>query len=259
MNIASVAPESRRHLYSADEWEIRVDLAACYRLVAHFSMADMVYTHITAAVPGPEEHFLINPYGMMFEEVTASTLVKVDLDGNLREDTVHEINPAGYVIHSAVHAARHDVKCVIHTHSRAACAVSAFANGLEPMDQQSMQFYGRVAYHEAEGFALDRAERERLVTDLADNPVMILRNHGLLACGKSVGHAFRLAYYLERACRLQLDVMATGAEVHLPPDAVREHTAAQWEAGAAGIGVEEPREWPALLRMLDRRDPGYRD
>lgn len=259
MTLASVAPESRRSRYSAEEWETRVDLAACYRLIAHFGMADMVYTHITAAVPGPAEQFLINPYGMMFEEVTASTLLKVDIDGNLLEDTIHEINPAGYVIHSAVHAARHDVKCVIHTHSRAGCAVSALADGLEPMDQQSMQFFGRVAYHEAEGFALDKVERERLVADLGNGHVMILRNHGLLTAGRSVGHAFRLMYYLERACRLQLDVMATGAKVHLPPDAVREHTAKQWEAGAAGIGVEEPREWPALLRMLDRRDPSYRN
>lgn len=259
MSLASVIPESRNVGYPADEWAVRVDLAACYRLVAHFGMADMVYTHITAAVPGPEEHFLINPYGLMFDEVTASSLIKVDIEGNKLEDTVFDINPAGYVIHSAVHAARHDVKCVIHTHSRAGCGVSALEDGLVPMDQQSMQFHGRVAYHEAEGFALDKAERERLVADLGDKHVMILRNHGLLAAGKSVGHAFRLIHYLERACRLQLDVMATGAAIHLPPEQVREHTAQQWEAGAAGIGVEEPREWPALLRMLDRTNPGYWD
>lgn len=257
MSVANAVPTTGGTRYSAEEWAVRVDLAACYRLVAHFGMADMVYTHITAAVPGPEEHFLINPYGLMFEEVTASSLIRVDLDGNKREDTVFDINPAGFVIHSAVHAARHDVQCVIHTHSRAGCAVSALAEGLVPMDQQSMQFHDRVAYHDAEGFALDADERARLVADLGDGHAMILRNHGLLVAGKSVAHAFRLIYYLERACRLQLDVMATGTEVRLPPEAVREHTAKQWEAGAAGIGVEETREWPALLRMLDRRDPGY--
>ena len=257
--MAVALSENRQSRYGEAEWQVRVDLAACYRLVALNRMADQIYTHITAAVPGPDRHFLINPYGMMFDEVTASSLIKVDLEGRPQEDSPYEINPAGYVIHSCVHAARHDVKCVLHTHSRAGVGVSCLEEGLRLYDQQSLMFHGRIAYHDFGGFAVDPAEQAQLVADLGDRPVMILRNHGLLTCGRSVQEAWRLAYYLERACQLQLDLYQTGRPLRQPPDAVAEHTAKQWRSGAAGVGTVETREWPALLRMLDRVDPGYRD
>lgn len=258
MSIARAADTRARERYSAEEWQTRVDLAACYRMIHHFRMADLIYTHITAAVPGPEAHFLINPYGLMFDEVTASNLIKIDLDGKVLEDTPYEINPAGYVIHSAVHAARHDVTCVIHTHSRAGVAVSAMQRGLLPLDQQSMQFYDRVAYHDYSGFALDAAEKRALVESLGQRRALILRNHGLLTAGRSIAEAFRLIYYLERACQLQLDVLQSGETPNLPPPEVCEHTARQWEAGAAGVGTEASREWPALVRMIERQDPSFR-
>jgi ribulose-5-phosphate 4-epimerase/fuculose-1-phosphate aldolase len=253
------ASRSRRARYDAAEWERRVELAACYRLVAHFGLTDLIYNHITARVPGGEHHYLINPYGLMYDEVTASNLIKIDLEGKILEDTQYEINPAGYVIHSAIHGARPDVVCVIHTHSRAGTAIAALEEGLVPINQGGFQFYNRVAYHDYEGFALDLEERKRLVTNLGDKRAMILRNHGLLTAGRSVAEAFRLLYYLEQACQARLDALQTGRPIRLPPAEVREHTAQQWESGAAGIGTTTLREWPALLRMLDRKDPSYRE
>lgn len=250
---------SRREQCSAAEWETRVELAACYRLLDHFGMTDLIYNHITARVPGAAHHYLINPYGLMYDEVRASNLIKIDLDGNILEETPYEINPAGFVIHSAVHGAREDVGCVIHTHSRAGTAISALKEGLIPVNQGGFQFHNRIAYHDYEGFALDEEERKRLVADLGAKRVMILRNHGLLTAGRSVAEAFRLIYYLEQACQLRLDALQTGREINLPPEQVREHTAQQWEGGAAGIGTTTLREWPALLGMLDRRDPSYRE
>lgn len=253
-------PRSRRgRKCSAAEWQMRIELAACYRLIHHFRLTDLIYNHITARVPDVDHHYLINPYGLMYDEITASNLIKIDLAGNILEETEYEINPAGYVIHSAVHGARKDVVCVIHTHSRAGVAISALKEGLIPVNQGGFQFHDRIAYHDYEGFALDAEERRRLVADLGEKRVMILRNHGLLTAGRSVAEAFRLLYYLEQACQARLDVLQTGREIVLPPVAVREHTAQQWEGGAAGIGNTVLREWPALLRMLDRRDPGYRD
>ena len=257
MSIAAVSGADARAKYSDDEWRVRLDLAACYRLVQHYGLSDLIYNHITAAVPGAEGQVLINPYGLRYDEVTASNLIRIDLAGNILEETPHEINPAGYVIHSAVHAARPDVKCVLHTHSRAGCAVSAMKRGLLPLDQQSMQFYNRVAYHDFNGFALDDEEKQLLVANLGGKRAMILRNHGLLVAAGSVSEAFRLIFYLERACQLQLDVLQTGEALHLPPDDICEHTARQWESGAAGIGVGETREWPALLRMLEADDPSF--
>lgn len=259
MNIAVVGAETRPKHISEAEWAVRVDLAACYRLVEHFGMTDLVYNHITAKVPGPQKHFLINCYGLRYDEITPSNLVKVDLDGNLIDAEDHaEINPAGYVIHSCVHRAREDVKCVLHTHSRAGVAVSCLKEGLVPMEQGGFMFHDRVAYHDYQGLAVDESEQAQLIADLGDKDVMILRNHGLLTCGRSVPEAFRLVYYLEGACRIQLDAMQTGREINLPPESVREHTARQFAGGAAAIGTaESTREWPALLRLLDKKDPDW--
>ncbi len=262
MNVATLPagrPDHRPDGISAEEWDARVQLAACYRLIDHFGMTDLIYNHITARVPGPEHHFLINPFGPHYSEITASGLVKVDLDGTPVDDPAARINPAGYVIHACIHRARPDLHAVIHTHTRAGIAVSCLADGLIPMEQNGFQFLGRIAYHDYEGIALDEAEQERLIADLGDCSVMILRNHGLLACGANISQAFRRIYYLEMACKIQLDVMAGGAP-SLPARAVQEHTAAQWQTGAAGNGAEgdDTLEWPALMRLMERKDPAYR-
>ncbi|MGE5145881.1 MAG: class II aldolase/adducin family protein [Candidatus Eiseniibacteriota bacterium] len=238
------------------EWQMRVDLAACYRLVAHNGWTDLVFTHISARVPGNEEHFLLNPFGHLFDEVTASSLVKIDLDGNKVEDSPYDIHPAGFVIHSAVHAARPDVTCVIHTHTEAGMAISALECGLLPLTQHAQLFHGRVGYHDFEGLANDVDERQRLVADLGQHPVMILRNHGLLVTGETVPQAYSLMHHLEKACAAQLAAMATGAKLTLPPEPVSVKTAQQATAPTSPIGK---REWPGLLRMLDRLDPSYRD
>ena len=211
--MASVLPLrtiSMRDRVSAAEWDMRVDLAACYRLVARYGMTDLVYNHITARIPGPEHHILINPYGMLYEEITASSLIKVDLAGNVvaKPDGLdYSVNAAGYIIHSAVHEAREDVVCVIHTHTRAGTAVSALAEGLLPLSQTAMRFHGHLAYHDYEGPAFNRGEKERLVRDLGHRNAMILHNHGLLACGPSIPQAFNLIYWLESACRIQVDIL----------------------------------------------------
>jgi ribulose-5-phosphate 4-epimerase/fuculose-1-phosphate aldolase len=238
------------------EREVRVQLAACYRLIAHFGMDDLVFTHISARVPGTTDHFFINPYGLHFSEITASSLVKIDLDGDLVEDNGHPVNQAGFVIHSAVHAARHDVACVLHTHTRAGVAVSCLAEGLLPLNQTSLQFHNRIAYHDYEGVALDLDERQRLVADLGDKRVLILRNHGLLTAGRTIPEAFSLMYYLNEACRIQLDIMASGGKMALVGGQTAEKTARQFERPDSSYGQ---REWPALLRLLDRKDPSYRN
>jgi ribulose-5-phosphate 4-epimerase/fuculose-1-phosphate aldolase len=247
-----------RSLVSEAEWEARVDLAACYRLIAHFGMSDLIYNHITCHVPGTEGEFLINPYGMLYEEINASCLVKINLAGDilLNPNPTYGINQAGYVIHSAIHGARADVDCVIHTHTRAGMAVSALECGLLPIAQTNMRF-GKVAYHDYEGVAVDVDERERLVADLGTSDVMILRNHGLLTCGPSVAEAFNTMYWLENACKVQLDALACNAALIVPPQKVIEKTANQFEPH-----VRRPygiMEWPAMLRLLDRRDTSYRD
>lgn len=237
-----------------DEREARIQLAACYRLIAHFGMADLVYTHISARVPGQHDHFFINPYGLMFHEITASSLVKIDHEGNVVEETPHPVNKAGFVIHSAIHAARPDVNCVLHTHTRAGVAISCLEQGLLPLNQISLFFHDRLAYHDYEGISLDLDERERLVADLGDHRAMILRNHGLLTAGRSVPEAFEVMYYLEMSCKIQVDVMATGGKMVLPPIPVQEKTASQFQRDTTGL-----RAWPALLRLLDAKDPSYRD
>jgi len=238
------------------EKEVRVELAACYRLIAHFGMDDLVFTHISARVPGTTNHFFINPYGTHFSEITASSLVKIDLDGNIVESTDHTVNQAGFVIHSAVHAARHDVECVLHTHTRAGVAISCLAEGLLPLNQFSLQFYNRVAYHDYEGVALDLDERERLVADLGDRRILILRNHGLLTAGRTIPEAVSLMYYLDQSCRIQLDIMASGGKMLRVSEATGEKVARQFERNGIPAGQ---REWPALLRILDAKDPSYRD
>jgi len=206
------------------EWQIRCDLAALYRLVAHHRMTDLIYTHISARIPGPEHHFLINRYGVLFHEMRASDLVKIDLDGNVLEDepASRKVNAAGFTIHSAIHMAREDLMCVVHTHTSAGIAVSAQKHGLLPISQHALKFYGCLSYHGYEGIALDLDERERLIADLGPtNKAMILRNHGLLVGGRSIPEAWNQIYYLERACQAQVAALAGGAELVLPPEEVR--------------------------------------
>ncbi|MDB5982066.1 MAG: aldolase superfamily protein [Pseudomonas sp.] len=246
------------------EQHLREELAACYRLVAHFRMTDLIFTHISVRLPGPDHHFLINPYGLMFEEITASNLVKIDLNGHAVEPSPYPVNPAGFVIHSAIHGAREDAQCVLHTHTKAGCAVAALKCGLLPINQISMQFYDRIAYHDYEGIALDMAEQQRLVQDLGDKDVFMLRNHGLLSVGTTVAQAFLRMYYLEKACDIQLAAQAAG-EIVLPPPPVCAHTERQFNQPHRPLAQGELSDpdavqlaWSALLRMLDRVAPGYR-
>ena len=241
---------------AAGERETRIALAACYRLVAHFGMDDLIYTHISARVPGEDGHFLINPFGMMFHEITASSLVKIDYDGKVVEENGYPVNTAGFVIHSAVHMAKPEVNCVLHTHTRAGIAVSCLEEGMLHINQHSAMFYGRVAYHDYEGIALDTDERSRLVRDLGDKPAMVLRNHGLLTAARTVEEAFVLMYYLEQCCRIQIDLMASGGKLTRLSDNVLQHTAEQFVSAPQPCGE---REWPALLRLLDAKDPSYRN
>jgi ribulose-5-phosphate 4-epimerase/fuculose-1-phosphate aldolase len=243
---------------SPEEWAMRVDIAACYRLVALFGMNDLVYNHISGRVPGEDGHFLINPYGYAYEEVTASSLVKIDFDGKVVLDsgTGCGINLAGFVIHSAVHRARHDVDCVIHTHSVAGMAVSALKCGLLPLTQNAM-FFGKLGYHEYESVAIDLDEQQRLVRDLGDGAAMILRNHGLLVAGSTVCDAFVTLHWLEKACQAQLAAMACNTELNHPSPKVVELTNERYKPGQRRNITE--LEWPAMLRMLDRRDSSYRD
>jgi len=229
----------------------RTDLAAAYRLIAHFGMDDSIYTHISAKAPGGEL-FLLNSYGQRFAEVKASELVTVDLDGTVADDPLgHGINAAGFTIHSAVHGARPDVGCVLHTHTVAGVAVSCLEEGLLPLNQWALQFHGRIAYHAYEGMALDLAERERLVADLGTAKAMILRNHGLMTCGRTVGEAFVLMHNLERACQAQIAALSTGRALRLPSAEIAEITARQyetWDALHADSGLDDP-EWDAFLRL----------
>ena len=244
-------------LVSTEEWELRVNLAACYRLIALYGWDDLVFTHVSARVPGPEDHFLINAYGLLFEEMTASSLVKVDLEGNKVLETQYDINPAGFTIHSAVHAARHDAACVLHTHTRAGIAVSTLAGGLEPLSQTSLFPYSSLAYHDYEGVALSADEKPRLVADLGDKRAMILRNHGLLTTGESVADAFLMMYTLETACQVQLMAQGTGQELIRVPQPIVDGIQAQAAEVTRGLGGA--LVWPALLRKLDRIDASFRD
>lgn len=239
------------------EWQARVDLAAAYRLVAFHGWDDLIFTHISARLPGPEHHFLLNAYGMMFDEVTASSLVKIGLEGRKVMDSPYFINPAGFTIHSAVHAAREDALCVMHLHTDYGIAVSAQKQGLLPLSQQAMFPLASLAYHDYEGLALNEEEKPRLVDDLGDKKHMILRNHGLLTIGKTTAEAFLSMYILERACRIQILAQSGGAALHFVPEPVIDLTAQQLSAVTVGQGAE--LTWPGLLRKLDRIDPSYRD
>jgi ribulose-5-phosphate 4-epimerase/fuculose-1-phosphate aldolase len=253
----SSANATEQATLQAAEQAVREDLAAAYRLVALYGMDDSIYTHISARVPGTEDQFLINPFGMLFRDITASSLVKIDLAGNVVEPNAYDVNPAGFTIHSAVHAARHDAVCVLHTHTVAGVAVSSLAGGLQPCNQWALQFHNRVAYHEFEGIALNHEERERLVADLGPTQrALILRNHGLVTLGRSVAEAFILMHNLERACRVQVAIQSTGQAVNPVPEEVCELTAQQYASGDTNRLADAPtdpyaREWRALLQRLE--------
>ena len=241
---------------TADEWAVRTDLAAAYRAVAMYGWDDLVFTHISARVPGPDHHFLINPYGMLFEEITASSLVRVDLDGRKAMDSPFEINPAGFTIHSAVHEARADAKCVIHLHTSDGVAVSCRKEGLLPISQQSLFPLSSLAYHDYEGVALEPAEKKRLVADLGERNFMILRNHGLLTCADTVADAFLYMYILQKACEVQVRAQASGGElVHVAKPIVGGiQKAAKVVLRQSGGMIA----WPGIVRKLDRQDPSWR-
>jgi ribulose-5-phosphate 4-epimerase/fuculose-1-phosphate aldolase len=240
---------------SDEEWAIRVDLAAAYRMVAHYGWDDLIFTHLSARIPGPEHHFLLNPYQLMFEEVTASSLVKVDVDGNPVEPTPFITNPAGFTIQSALHMAREDAQAVMHLHTPAGQAVAAHSDGLLPLTQTAMLVRGDVAFHDYEGVAVDLDERERLVADLGEKNAMILRNHGTLTVGRNVGECFVRLYFLERACQAQVMALSAGDAINNPPQGAPEITAQQGQVGvslAANLLA-----WPALKRKAYRLDPSF--
>ena len=245
------------------EWELRVQLAAAYRIIDHMGWSELIWTHTTVRVPGPEHHFLINPYGLRFDEVRASNLVKVDMDGAIIGDQKQEINPAGFVIHSAIHMTRPDVRCIMHTHTVAGMAVAALENGLLPISMYALGYFERVGYHDFEGPSLDLEERQRLAANLGDKNVLILRTHGLLTCGETVAQAFVRMYRLERACQVQLAAQATGSPLIIPPREVCEVSAERsdeflaTEGGKGYSRIANP-EFEALVRLIDRKDPSYR-
>ncbi|SOY50555.1 class II aldolase/adducin family protein [Cupriavidus taiwanensis] len=241
------------------EWATRIELAALYRAIHRYGMTDLIYNHITARVPGEPEHILLNPYGLLYQEVTASSLYKIHMNGDIVYRPGGDagelgLNPAAYVIHTAVHAARHDALCVLHTHTRASSAVSAMACGLLPVSQHAHMFYGRIAYHDFSGPVVDLAQQGHLVRDLGAHHAMILRNHGLLVCGRSIAEAFFNIYWLETACKIQVDAMA-GGELVMPSQASLEAS----RKAFGRIAIRGDREWAAVRRELDRIDPSYRD
>ena len=250
-SLASVV--SLKGKVSAEEWEARVELAALYRLVALHGWDDMIYTHISARIPGPEHHFLINPYGMFFEEITASSLVKIDLDGNILQETPYFINPAGFTIHSAIHHAREDAHFVMHLHTDQGVAVAAQKEGLLPLSQHALVVLPSLAYHDYEGIALNLDERERLVADIGDKTLMLLRNHGTLSVGSSAADCWNGMFFLERACKQQVMALTAGREnVLIAPQAAQDEVRSQ-----VGRGIGGKLGWPGNLRKLDRELPGY--
>lgn len=240
------------------EWDARVNLAASYRLVHHFGWTDLIYNHITLSVPSEPGVFLTNPFGLNYSEVTASSLVKIDINGNLLSPTPFRINRAGFIIHSAIHAARDDAKCVLHTHSRASVAIACLQEGLVPMNQGGLQFYNRLSYHDYEGFSVEADERARLVESLGANHLLILRNHGVLTTGETVAKAFQRMYFFEQSAQLQLDVMQTGRPICMPSPEVCEKTAQSWHNGTSDSSSNDDIEWAALLRLADTHYPGFR-
>ena len=259
MNSSSISlPASIKNRVSAEEWQTRIDLAAAYRLVARYGWDDLVFTHITAKIPGVENQFLINPYGMMFAEITASSLVKIDLGGKkLDEDNVHLVNPAGFVIHSAIHAARHDAKCVLHLHTPNGIAVSAQKGGVLPISQQSIFVLSSLAYHDYEGVALNDDEKPRLVRDLGDKSFFMLRNHGLLTVGETIADAFQAMYIFETTCMIQVRAQAGGSELISIPQPILDGAKQQAKLVTNGLGGN--LAWPGLLRKLDKMDSSFRD
>jgi ribulose-5-phosphate 4-epimerase/fuculose-1-phosphate aldolase len=251
MNIPSLQDK-----VSPEEWNLRVDLAAAYRLVALYGWSDLVFTHISARIPGPEHHFLINPYGLMFDEITASSLVKVDQQCNKLNESPFPVNPAGFTIHGCIHQIRDDAACVLHTHSRAGVAVSAQKCGVLPISQQSTFVIPQLAYHDYEGVALRDDERPRLQTDLGTRNFLMLRNHGLLTIGSSIAEAFLSMYTFESACRIQIDAQAGGELIYVNPK-IMENMPMVLKVVTAGQGAQ--LAWPALLRKLDRTDPSYKN
>jgi ribulose-5-phosphate 4-epimerase/fuculose-1-phosphate aldolase len=253
--VAVIPMPSRRVEVSAEEWQLRLDLAAAYRLAALFKWDDLVFSHISARVPGPHEHFLINPYGLMFEEITASSLIKIDMQGNKLEESPYPVNPAGFMIHSNVHAARHDVGCVVHTHSLNGVAVSAQRGGLLPISQFSIFILGQLGYHDYEGVALDDDEKPRLQRDLGRNRFLMLRNHGLVTVGTTVAQAWLGMYFFETACTVQVRAQAGGGElIQIGTPIIDAATQMSIEA-TKGLGSQ--LAWPGLLRRLQRQMPGY--
>lgn len=252
-----IAVPPKKGEVSAEEWQLRVDLAAAYRLIALYSWDDLIFTHVSARIPGEEHHFLINPYGMMFEEITASSLVRVDQEGNKIDPDDFDINPAGFTIHSAIHAIRDDATCVMHTHTTAGVAVSAQKEGLLPLSQQSLFPLSNLAYHDYEGVALREDEKARLQKDLGNNNFMILRNHGLLTTGGSIADAFLGMYILQRACEVQIQALSGNREMTPIPAGIVDTIRQQAEQVTRGMGGQ--LAWPGLLRKLDRIDTGFRD
>src|SRR4051794_136556 len=259
----AASPIAQNFQIDSREWELRVQLAAAYRIIDHMGWSELIWTHTTVRVPGPEHHFLINPYGLRFDEVRASNLVKIDMDGAIIGDQRQEINPAGFVIHSAIHMTRPDVRCIMHTHTVAGMAVAALETGLLPISMYALGYFERVGYHDFEGPSLDLEERQRLAANLGDKNVLILRTHGLLTCGETVAQAFVRMYRLERACQVQLAAQATGSRLIIPPRDVCEVSAERsdeflaTEGGKGYSRVANP-EFDALMRLMDRKDPSYR-
>jgi ribulose-5-phosphate 4-epimerase/fuculose-1-phosphate aldolase len=252
----ATTPSEIQKLVSAEEWQLRVDLAACYRLVALYGWSDLVFTHISARVPGPEHHFLINPYGLMFDEITASSLIKVDPDCNKVIDSPYPVNPAGFVIHSAVHAAREDIQCVLHTHTKAGIAVSAQKNGVLPISQQSTFVLASLAYHDYEGVAFRDDEKPRLQADMGSANFLMLRNHGLLTCGKTIADAFLSMYTFENTCQIQIAAQSGGSELTQVNPKIVEGVGQAMKVQTGGLGGQFV--WPSLIRKLDRIDDSYK-
>ena len=247
---------SLQNAVSAEEWQLRTDLAACYRLVAAYGWSDLIFTHISARIPGPQHHFLINPYGLMFDEITASSLIKVDQHCNKLTDSPFPVNPAGFVIHSAVHEAREDIQCVLHTHTRAGVAVSAQKGGVLPISQQSTFVLASLAYHDYEGVAFRDEEKPRLQADLGNRNFLMLRNHGLLTVGRTIADAFLSMYVFESTCQIQISAQAGGELTPVNPQIVS-GVAQAMKVQTAGLGGAFA--WPSLLRKLERIDPGYKN
>ena len=256
MDGSRVALGDIRRLVSPEEWQMRVDLAACYRLVAHYRWDDVIFTHISARLPGPEHHFLINPYGMLFDEITASSLVKIDLEGRIQLDNGYPVNPAGFTIHSAIHAGREDAHCVLHVHSLNGVAVSAQRDGVLPISQQSLLVLSSLAYHDYEGIAVNPDEKPRLVADIGDKTFLMLRNHGLLVASSSIPEAFLAMYTFEAACAIQVKAQSGGGALLPIAQPILDGIMAQAKVVSGGLGGQ--LAWPALLRRLDRIDPSYK-